>query len=99
MPCKPMSANSATGGGTRGDMLRRTPAPPEPWCLMSMIAYGSLRTIRVPESRIVFLQSHRWSVLARDSDCPMGDLPPGQAYHTPLSARHFTVSAPEEDED
>lgn len=80
-------------------MLRRTPPPSEPWCVMGLLAYGSARTIRVPESRIVFCQNYGWSVIARDSDCPMGDLPPGQAYHTVLTSRHFTVSAPEEDED
>lgn len=78
-------------------MLRRTPPPAEPWCVMGLIAYGSARTIRVPESRIVFLQSCNWSVIVRDSDCPLGDLPPGQAYHTHLSARYFTTA--DEDED
>ena len=65
-------------------MIRRTPPPSEPWCVMGMVGYfGSPRAICVPESRIEFLQRYGWIVIARDSDNPLPtsrDLPPGQTY-------------------
>ena len=81
-------------------MLRRTPPPSEPWCVMGMIGYyGSARAIHVHESRIPMLQSHGWIVIARDSDHPLPDeLPPGQMYYQPSTAPTRAISI-HDDED
>lgn len=78
-------------------VVRRTPPPAEPWCLMAQVAYGSLRTIRVPESRIVFCRNYHWTVIARDSDVPLDPLPPGHLYHTPVTVQYRTPQPEDND--
>lgn len=49
-------------------LIRRTPPPPVPFAIIAKVAWGSLRTLRVPEARAVELVAHGWSVLISDSE-------------------------------
>jgi hypothetical protein len=63
-------------------MIRRTPPPPDPWCVMGMIGFGYIvRAIKTHEANAAHYMKYGWIVIARDTDMPFTrELPPGQAW-------------------
>jgi hypothetical protein len=52
-------------------IIKRTPPPPVPFCIIAKIAHGSLRTQRVPEAQAAWLaRDFGWSILIRDTEMP-----------------------------
>lgn len=55
-------------------MVKRTPPPAKPWCVIAKIQFHVLRVLKVPEFHVEEnrLTEHGWTVIARDSDIPAG---------------------------
>lgn len=75
------------------------PAARVPYCIVATVRWGSVRTLRVPETFIPRVTAHGWIVLIKDSEMPTGYLEPPVRGWMPWQRNPIRTEHWKDDED
>ena len=75
------------------------PDPRAPFCIIGKCTWGVVQALKIPESQIpLYVGTHGWMVLIRDSEMPEGYLEPPTRGWFPTQSHPSRAEYPHEDD-